>query len=777
MSGAEPLARREDERMLTGTGRFVDDLGPDALHAAFLRSVHAHARIRAVDTARARRMEGVLAVYTLNDLPAPVREPLPIVYPHPAITQPRTPPPLADEACYVGQPLVMVVAETRAIAEDAIDAIEVGYDLLPVAIDLTETAAGRQGPAHDGAADSIAACYADECGDVEQALREADHVMDLTVVVERASGQPLEGRGILARWDADSGRLVVTDSTQLPLQVRVLLARALGLDLDRIEMYSPDIGGGFGTKSFRLYPEEVLVPLASMRLARPVKWIEDRTEHLLAAAHQRSQVHQVRLAVDSDGRIRALDIEFLHDMGAYCQFGLLIPLVAAGGLVGPYALDNVRVRFQAVYTNTVQVSPYRGSSAPFSTFVIERAIDHVARTLGIDRAEVRLRNLVRRESFPRDTGLRAAFGEGTIIYDSGDYAGGLEALLAAIDWQRFPETKRSAAAQGRLLGIGLAAYVEATGIGPYESARVTIDPNGSVQVAVGAASSGQGHETVLAEIANRVLGVATERITVTGGDSRHTPYGYGTYGSRTAVVCGNAVLLAARAVAEQALSLAAGPLHATVGELILDGGLVRHADDLQRAIPLAVLAQIAVAAPPPPGADPGLSALRTYTPQATPYASGAHACIVEVDPEIFDLRIVRYVAQHDCGSVLNPMIVNGQVVGGVAHGIAEAFYERRVYDASGQPATRTFHDYLMPYATEIPRIELLHTQSPAPGNELGIKGAGEAGIIPVSATVISALEDAVGAVINRTPMAPWDLFELALPRREDRPPQPPKSTG
>ncbi|GAA2216300.1 xanthine dehydrogenase family protein molybdopterin-binding subunit [Nonomuraea monospora] len=739
----------------------MDDLGGDAVHAAFLRSAHAHARIRAIDAEAARRMDGVLAVYTLADLPATAREPLPILYPNAAITQPQTPPPLAGEACYVGQPLVMVVAETRAIAEDAIDTIEVGYDLLPVAIDLAETAAGRQGPAHDGAADSIAAHYSDECGDVEEAMRTADHVLELVVVAERASGQPLEGRGVVARWDADTGRLAVTDSTQLPLQVRVLLARALGLDLDHIDVHSPDLGGGFGTKSFRLYPEEVLVPFAAMRLARPVKWIEDRAEHLLAAAHQRSQIHQVRLGVGRDGRIRALDVEFLHDMGAYCQFGLLIPLVTASGLAGPYAIGNVRVRFRAVYTNTVQVSPYRGSSAPFSTFVMERAIDHVARALGLDRALVRRRNFVPRDAFPHDTGLRAAFGDGTVTYDSGDYSGGLEAVLTAIGWRDFPEAKARAAGQGRLLGIGLAAYVEATGIGPYESARVRIDPNGSVQVAVGSPSSGQGHETVLAAVAGRVLGVDPERVVVTGGDSRQIPYGYGTYGSRTAVVCGNAVLLAARAVAGQALALAAATLRVPADELVLDEGLVRHTGDPHRAIPLAVLAQIAVAAPPPPGADPGLSALRTYVPRTTPYASGAHACVVEVDPATFDMRILRYVAQHDCGPVLNPMIVEGQVVGGVAHGIAETFYERRVYDPSGRPVTRNFHDYLMPYATEIPRVELLHAETPAPGNELGVKGAGEAGIIPVSAAIISALEDAVGVVINRTPMTPQELFHAS----------------
>lgn len=753
-----PLLRREDRRLLTGSGQFIDNLAPDALHAAFLRSEHAHARIASVNVDAALATPGVVAVYTAADLPALLQEPLPVIYPHPAISQPRTPSPLPTEVCYAGQPVVMVVARTRAVAEDAVDAITVEYEPLPVAIDLGETAAGRQGPAHDGDDASIAARFADQTGDVDAAMRAADHVLHLEVVIERASGQPLEGRGVLAGWDLDARRLEIVDATQFPLQVRPLIARALGLNLDQIDVRAPDMGGGFGTKGFRLYPEEVLVPFAAIALGRQVKWVEDRGEHLQAAAHQRSQIHTVTMGVDRDGRLLALDVTFLHDMGAYCQFGLLIPLVTAGGLVGPYAVENVRVGFQAVYTNTIQVSPYRGSSTPFSTFVMERAIDHIARSLTIDRAEVRRRNLIHSDQFPYCVGLRAPFGDHPITYDSGNYVEGLEVVLDTIGWPDFPEVQRRAAEQGRLLGIGLASYVEGTGIGPYESARVTVDPSGSVQVAVGSASSGQGHETVFAEIAARALGVDPGTVNVTGGDSRGIPFGYGTFGSRSAVVCGNAVHLAGERLAAETIGLAAAVMRTSPESLVLDGGFVRHVDDPTRAMPLGVLAQISLAAPPQPGKNPGLSVLHTFAPPATSFASGTHACIVEVDPDTFGLRILRYVAQHDCGPVLNRAIVDGQVIGGVAHGIAETFYERRRYDQAGRLLTRTFHDYLMPYATEIPRIELLHGETPTANNPLGIKGAGEAGIIPVSAALVSAVEDALGIAVNATPLSPQELF-------------------
>jgi CO/xanthine dehydrogenase Mo-binding subunit len=763
MSGPEThhtVRRLEDLRLLIGQGRFIDDLHHDAAHAVFVRSPHAHARVDRIDGRVALSMEGVLAVLTADDLSDGVATPFPVNYPNPALTAPRTPSALVREACYEGQPVAMVVATSRARGEDAAAAVNVTYQTLPAAVDLERAAANLEGPAHSDAEDCVAGRYTDSAGDVDAAMAAAAHVIERRFVCDRASGCPLEGRGIVADFDMRTGRLSITDTTQIPHPVRFLIAQAMGLALDDVDVEAPDMGGSFGTKGFPLYPEELLVPFASRHLGRRVQWIEDRAEHFRATSQARSQIHNVRVGFDADGRILALNIDFLHDMGAYAQFGLVLPLVTADGIVGPYRIDHVCVSFTAVYTNTVHVSPYRGSSTPYSTFVIERTLDAIAQHLTLDRAEVRRRNLLIPSDFPHDTGLRAAFGDGTTVYDSGDYAAGLDQVLEAIGWSDFPRRRAAATADGRRIGIGLAVYVEGSGIGPYETARVAVDPGGGIRVDVGSTNSGQGHETIFATIAAKELGVAVDQVSVTEGSTRAITSGYGSYASRTAVVGGSAVLLAAREVADRARVLGARMLGAPPDEVTLAHGLVLHPHEHERAVPLSVLATMSLLAPPMPREVPGLSATATYTPADTTYASGAHACIVEVDPDTYDLRILQYIAQHDCGEVINSLIVDGQVLGGIVHGVAEAFYERRVYDPGGHLLTDSFHEYLMPYATEVPTPQILHGATRAPGNPLGAKGAGEAGVIPVAATLISAIEDALGVPIFCTPQSPDQLFTL-----------------
>jgi len=778
-----PIERREDPRLLRGEGRFADDLdeGAGVAHVAFVRSEHAHARVTGIDLSGALDVEGVIAVYAADDLDGRFAEPLPVVYPHPALSSPRTPAALAgDEVCHLGQPLAMVLATSRYLAEDAAAAIRVDYQPLPVAIDLEAAAGGAQGPAHLDMADNLAAAFRAETGDVDAAMRGAAHVIERRFVCERASGAPLETRSVQAHDDQGSGRLVVTDTTQVPMSVRRFLAERFAMDPEDVEVRVPDVGGGFGTKGFRLYPEELLVPWAARRLGRPVKWVEDRREHFIGSTHQRSQIHDVRVGCDADGRIVALEVCFLHDMGAWSQLGLLLPLVAGSALAGPYTIPNLRYEFRAIYTNTMQTSPYRGAGNPFGNFVIERTVDAVAAELGMDRAEVRRRNFIPKDAFPYDVGLAPALGSGTVTYDSGDYERGLDLVLDAIGWHGFERERAAAAAQGRRLGIGLAACVEGSGVGPYESAKVSVRPDGCVVVATGAASTGQGHETTLAQLVADVLELPVEQVVVARADTRRLPSGFGTYGSRVAVVAGTAATRAARAVRAKALRLAAHQLQVPEAALRYVGGTVQvragagegagAGDDAgegesEWVLSLADLAAASANLPPPTGDVAGLSVTETFAPPGATFSSGTHACVVEIDPDTYDLRVLRYVAQHDCGTVINPMIVAGQVVGGVAHGIADAFYERRVYDERGQLLNASFMDYLMPYATEIPAVRLLHTSTPSPLNELGAKGSGEGGTIPVAATIISALEDALGVPIDRTPQSPLTLFELDAKKR------------
>ena len=502
MFGAK-VPRVEDQRFLRGQGRYVDDLltdDPRLLHSAVLRSPHAHARIVVIDVSDVLDVEGVLAVWTWDDLTGPMAEPLPLLIPHPTLTHGRTQYALArDEVNYVGEAIAFVVAVDRYVAEDAVSRIRVDYEFLPPVVGI---AAARAATAavHDDVPDNVAARMEQENGDARAAIASAPHTLTLDLDVERSACTPMEGRGTVARWDPDTSRLTVWSSTQTSTGVRGCVAAKLGLDLAKVDVITPDVGGGFGVKINHPWPEELLVPLAAMTLGRPVKFTEDRREHFISSAHERAQQHHVEVGFDDDGRLLGLNVEFWHDHGAYTPYGLIVPIITSTQLLGPYKPQNYRVVFESLYTNTVIVTPYRGAGRPQGCFVMERTMDAIAAYLGKDRTEVRSTNFIQPDEFPYEHGL--IFQDGReLTYDSGDYPASLAKLKELVGWDEFEDFRAEMAAQGRKVGIGLACYVEGTGVGPYEGAHVHIETSGKVKVATGLTTQGQGHATVFAQIA------------------------------------------------------------------------------------------------------------------------------------------------------------------------------------------------------------------------------------------------------------------------------------
>ena len=569
--------------------------------------------------------------------------------------------------------------------------------------------------------------------------------------------------------------------------MRAAVAAKLDLALTDVDVITPDVGGGFGVKIMHPWPEEVLVPWAARQLLRPVKFTEDRREHFIASAHERAQLHHVTVGFEDDGRIRGLSVRFWHDNGAYVPYGLIVPIVTSTQLLGPYKPDAYRVEFDSLYTNTVLVTPYRGAGRPHGCFVMERTVDAIAAELGLDRAEVRARNFIQPDEMPYDQGLMFQDGR-PLIYDSGDFPGLLAKLKDLVGWDDFAAQKQAAAAEGRRLGIGLACYVEGTGVGPYEGGHVLVETSGKVKVATGLTSQGQGHHTVLAQLVADELGVPLADVEVVTGDTRRFAYAVGTFASRAAVMSGSAVTLAARKAREKALRVAANALEVSADDLVIEDGMVHVKGDPDAGMTLGTVAvlsnplryafdEAANAATqfaggggdltkPPIAADdePGIEGKAFFSPVRSTFASGMHAVIVETDPDTAEVTILRYCVVHDCGRLINPQIVEGQIHGGVAQGVAGALYERMAYDEYGQLQNASFMDFLMPYVSEVPRrIEIDHLETPSPLNPLGIKGAGEAGVIPGAAVIAAAIEDAEGIAITSMPISPSDLFEL---RRE-----------
>jgi aerobic carbon-monoxide dehydrogenase large subunit len=764
------VQRVEDERLLRGRGRFTDDIDDGALEACFVRSPYAHARIVSIDVSEARAMHGVAAVYTAADLPFGGVD-LPLLIPHPNLTHGRTQRCLASEVVrYAGEAVAFVVAESRYIAEDAAERVQVEYEQLPVVI-TPEAARDARHLVHDDVPGNVAAELVQETGDVERALAGAPHRRKLRFRYERGAASPMEARAVWAEWRTDDHKLTVYDSTQSPTSIRGGLAVLFGLDESDVEVIAPDVGGGFGPKIMLFYPDELLVPYAAMQLGRPVKWTEDRQEHFTAVNQERGQLHDVDVGFDDDGHVLALSDDFIHDAGAYTPYGIILPIITAAQVPGPYRIPSYRVRFRDVYTNATPTSPYRGAGRPHACFVMERTLDAIASELGIDRVEVRRRNFIQPDQFPYEVGV--AWQDGNrVVYDSGNYPELLDRAVALLG----PKPA------GENIGMGLGLYVEGTGVGPYEGAHVQVLVSGKVVAATGIPSQGQAHATVWAQIVADQLGVDVADVEVTSGDTRRFAWGVGTFASRAAVTAGNAMHVAAGMVAEKAKRVAADHLEVDPADLELVAGRVRVKGSPDRGMPLGAVAVLSnpvryafgggteaatqFAAKPKPGPplqdgeQPGLEATGYFSPAGSTWASGCHAAYIRIDPKTFRLEILKYVVVHDCGRVINPLVLQGQIEGGVAQGIGGAFYERLAYDSDGQLRNASFMEFLMPYATEIPAIEIDHIETPSPLNPLGVKGAGEAGVIPVGAVIGSAVEDALGVPVTEMPLSPLKLFDL-----------------
>ena len=772
-----PIRRNEDKRLLSGQALFVDDVElPGMLYAAFLRSNVAHATIRSIDVAAARAREGVVAVYTAADLGA-YWAPGPLLVPPPPIAgivfNQRTQVPLAkDKVRHVGEPLAVVLAQSRYLAEDALADIVVELDPLPVVVDLEKALADTSSRVHDDVRGNVAAHVHQGRGNYAAARARAEHIISRRFHYDHGASSPIETRGIVANWDARANQLTVWDTTQAPVFLRNGLAAMLGLSERQVRVIAPFVGGGFGPKIMLFYPEEVVIPWAAMQLNRPIKWIEDRLEHFFATTQERGQTHDAEIALTRDGRILGIKDVFLHDTGAYNPYGLTVPINSQCTLLGPYVIANYDSTFTAIFTNKPIVTPYRGAGRQHGVFVMERLLDIAAHELGIDRAEIRRRNFIPPDAFPYNNEIIYQ-DFAPLSYDSGNYEPVLDKALEMIGYRRFlAEEQPRLRAQGRHVGIGIVCYVEGTGIGPYEGAKIQVQANGKVSLATGIGTQGQGHFTVFAQIAADQLGVNVGDVDVVTGDTDQFYWGAGTFASRGAVVAGNAVNEAAKVVRQKILRLAAEHFECAEEDLEIANGRVSVVGVPGQAVTLGALALKAnpMRGAVRPGTEPGLESTQYFGPPGGATAAGAHAMIVEVDPQTFTLEVRKYVVVHDCGTVINPLILAGQIHGGVAQGIGNAFYEQLVFDEEGQLLNASLADYLLPTALEVPRMEIGHTVTPSPLNPLGIKGAGEAGAIPVGPLFAQAIEDALGLLqrnieLNEIPLSPNRLFELTTKRR------------
>ena len=769
-----PVTRNEDPRLLAGQALFVDDVElPGLLHAAFYRSPYAHARIKRVDVSRALARPGVIAAYTAADL-GDYWQPGPLLVPPPPVAgivfNARTQVPLAkDKVRHAGESIVLVIAESRYIAEDAMQDIDVEFEPLPAVVDLEQALAPGAALVHADVGSNVAAHVIQRKGDYAAAKQQAHLVVRRRFHYDHGASAPIETRGVVAQWDARAGKLTVWDTTQAPVVIRNGLAAMLKLNEKQVRVIAPFIGGGFGPKIMMFYPEEVLVPWAALQLNRPVKWIEDRAEHFYATTNERNQVHDAEIAVSKDGRIIGIHDVFLHDAGAYDPYGLTVPLNSQCTLLGVYHVPHYYSEFTAVFTTKTIVTPYRGAGRQHGVFVMERLLDLAAAALGIDGNEIRRRNFIAPDAFPYNNEIIYQ-DFAPLIYDSGNYAPILEKALELIGYEKFiAEVQPAARAAGRQLGIGVVCYVEGTGIGPYEGARVQVQASGKVSVATGIGTQGQGHFTSLAQLAADQVGVDVRDVEVVTGDTDQFYWGAGTFASRGAVVAGNAVNEAAKDVRRKILKLAGEIFECAEDDLEIADGAVHVRGVPANSISLGTLAQRAnpLRGAVKPGTEPGLESTNYFGPERGATASGAHAMILEVDPETMLVEVQKYVVVHDCGEVINPLILDAQVVGGVAQGIGNAFYEQLIYDENGQLVNGSFIDYLLPTALDVPSVTVAHQVTPSPLNPLGVKGAGEAGAIPVGALFAQAVENALagsGLEVLEIPLSPnrlWELVEAA----------------
>ncbi len=755
------IKRREDPRLVRGLGRYVDDIQlPNTLHVAILRSPYAHARIRAIRAEEALKQPGVVAVITGSDIRDEIGL-VPVASENPSLRVPKHYVLAVDKARFVGEGVAAVAAEDRYTARDALDLIEVDYEPLPVVSDPEKALEPGSPVIHSEWKDNVAFRWALKQGNLTKAFQDAHRVIKQRLVHQRLAPIALEPRGVLARYLTGQRELTLWSSTQIPHLLKTQLSLMLRLAENRVRVIAPEVGGGFGSK-LNVYAEEALLGHLAIKLGRPVRWTEGRRENIRATIHGRGQVGEAEVAVKKDGTILGLQYKVVADIGAYHQ--LLtpgIPPLTGLMLSGCYRIAAIGIEVTGVFTNKMATDAYRGAGRPEATYTVERIMDRVAQELRIDPVKLRRKNFAKPKDFP----FKTATG---LVYDSGNYQAALGKALKMVGYEKWRREQRRLRKEGRYLGIGLSTYVEICAMGPsaampaggWESGTVRVEPTGKVTVLTGASPHGQGQETSFAQIVADELGVDLDDVTVVHGDTAVVPSGIGTFGSRATAVGGTAVFQAAEKVREKAREIAAHLLEADPEDLLFSDGRFSVKGVPKKGITIQQIALEAhMARKLPKKMEPGLSATSVFEPSNFTFPFGTHVCVVEVDPQSGAVAIKKYVAVDDCGRAINPLLVDGQVQGGIAQGLGQALYEEVVYDENGQLLTGSLMDYALPRAGDLPRFDLARTETPTPVNPLGAKGVGEAGTIGSTPAVVNAVVDA---------LAPFGVTHIDMPLKAEK---------
>ncbi len=769
---SKSVKRLEDPELITGRVQFLDDIElPNMVHAAFKRSDYAHGRIKSIDVSEARQLPGVIGIWTAADFgdyiqPGPLQVPPPTAIKGATYKVHTTMPIAVDKIRYSGEPVAVVLAESRYIAEDALDLIYIDTEALEVVGDLEKALTPDSPLVHEDESSNEAGHVIQEKGNYAAAAENADLVIKRKFHINRVAGAAMENRGIIVQWDDRVKQMTIWCTTQSVIALRNQTAARLGLFESQVRVITPNMGGGFGPKINTSMPDDVLLTYLAMKVNRPIKWVEDRRENFLSTTSERDQVHYSEIALKKDGTILGFKDVFLHNTGAYNPYMMTVPLNTQSHTVSNYRVPNFYTEFRVVFTNQMIVTPVRGAGRQYGVYAMERMLDAAAKELKMDPLEIRKKNLIRSNEFPVFSKIIGQdFVEG--VLDSGDYPSALEKAAEMIGYEKFrKEIQPKQRAEGKHVGIGIVCFTEGTGVGPYEGAKVTVGGNGKVTISTGYTSQGQGHYTTFAQIVADQLGVAVKDVKVITGDTGYFSWGAGTFASRGIVVAGSATHLAAKKVHDKALELACKILNAPVEELELADGVARMINHPEQSISLGDLA--ARSNPQrgtmEPGTDPGLEAVAYYGPPYGTTGAGCMALTLEIDPETMVVKIGKLAIVHDCGVPINPMIVEGQIQGGIQMGIGDAFYEELIYDENGQLLTASFMDYLFPQATDMPeQITLGHVETPSPLNPLGVKGVGEAGAIPVPPVFSQAIEDALSEYnldITRDTLSPSRIWEL-----------------
>jgi carbon-monoxide dehydrogenase large subunit len=759
MVGAR-VKRKEDPRLITGAGNYVDDIKlHDMQHLALLRSPHAHARIKSIDTSKAASAPGVRAVLTGGDIKR-MSEPLPTVGGVEDLKTPDHPAMAIEEVNHLGEIVAGVVAADRYLARDAVDLIEVEYEVLPAVIDMEKAIETGSPLVHEDLGTNIG--YRMEVGtDVDAAFRDADVVVKQRMSNQRLIPNPLENRGVVAHYEQGPATLTVWTSTQIPHMLRGMYATLLRLPEQRVRVVAPDVGGGFGCK-LNVYPEDIITACAAMAVRKPVKWIEERSEGFLATSHGRDQLADVEAAAKKDGTITGLRFRVLADLGAYNQlFTPLVPTFTGAMASGCYEVANIKCEIMGVYTNKTATDAYRGAGRPEAAYYLERIVDIVADELELDPAEVRRKNFIPPSAFPYATPTGQT-------YDSGNYELTLNRVLEMANMPKLREEQAKARSEGRFIGIGFSTYVEICGIGGWESATVRVDGSGKATVLTGSSPHGQGQETSFAQLAADELGLPMEDVLVVHGDTSVVATGIGTFGSRAMAVGGGAVVMSTTKVKDKAKQIASHMMEALPDDVVYSEGRMYVRGHAEKGLTLGEVAAAAWAGTElPPDTEPGLEATSHFNPAGATFPFGAHLAVVEIDPDSGQVKLLRYIAVDDCGTPINPLLIDGQVHGGIAQGVGQALYEEAIYDSSGQLITGSLMDYALPTAAMLPAFEMDRTETPTPNNPLGAKGVGEAGTIGTAAAVVNAVVDALSPLGVRhvdMPVKPEKIWRIMQSR-------------